>query len=63
MDNYDHLVKFIRLLTDEHGLNVSQRNVTLSTCGIVPGILEAGRRGASVTLALAYAPNDEVRKT
>ena len=31
MDNYDNVVKFIRLLTDEHGLNISQRNITLST--------------------------------
>ena len=36
LDNYDNFVKFIRMLTDEHGLNISQRNVTVSTCGIVP---------------------------
>lgn len=64
MDNYDHVVKFIRLLTDEHGLNVSQRNVTLSTCGIVPGILKLADEGLAITLALSlHAPNDEVRKT
>ena len=38
MDNYDNLVRFIRLLTDENGLNISQRNVTVSTCGLIPGI-------------------------
>ena len=38
LDNYDNFVKFIRLLTDGHGLNISQRSVTVSTCGIVPGI-------------------------
>ena len=64
LDNYDHVVKFIRLLTDEHGLNVSQRNVTLSTCGIVPGILKLADEGLAITLALSlHAPNDEVRKT
>ena len=36
MDNYDNLVRFIRLLTDENGLNISQRNVTVSTCGLIP---------------------------
>ena len=38
LDNYDNLLKFIRLLTDENGLHISQRNVTVSTCGIVPNI-------------------------
>lgn len=35
-DNYENLLTFIRLLTDEHGLNISQRNLTVSTCGLVP---------------------------
>ncbi len=43
-DNYDSLVKFIRLLSDENGLNISQRNITVSTCGIVPGIRNLRRR-------------------
>ena len=38
MDNYDNILKFIKLLTDENGLNISQRNVTVSTCGIVPNM-------------------------
>ena len=33
LDNYDNLVKFIKILTDEHGLNISGRNITVSTCG------------------------------
>src|SRR5699024_1023129 len=36
LDNYDNFLRFVRILTDEHGLNISQRNVTVSTCGIVP---------------------------
>ncbi len=64
MDNYDNVVKFIRLLTDENGLNISQRNVTLSTCGVVPGILKLADEDLQITLALSlHAPNDEVRKT
>ena len=44
MDNYDNLIRFIRLLTNKNGLHISQRNVTVSTCGIVPGISQTGRR-------------------
>ena len=64
MDNYDNLIQFIRILTDENGLNISQRNVTVSTCGIVPGILKLAEENLQITLALSlHAPNDEVRKT
>lgn len=63
LDNYDNLILFIRLLTDEHGLNISQRNITVSTCGIVPGILKLAEEDLQITLALSlHAPNDEVRK-
>lgn len=64
MDNYDNLIGFIRLLTDENGLNISQRNITVSTCGIVPGIKKLADENLQITLALSlHAPNDEVRKT
>ena len=38
LDNFDNLVRFIEMLTDENGLNISQRNVTVSSCGLVPEI-------------------------
>lgn len=64
MDNYDNLIRFIHLLTDENGLNISQRNITVSTCGIVPGIRKLADEDLQITLALSlHAPNDEVRKT
>lgn len=64
MDNYDNLIDFIRLLTDENGLNISQRNITVSTCGIVPGIKKLADEDLQITLALSlHAPNDEVRKS
>ncbi len=64
MDNYDNVVKFIRLISDEKGKNLSVRNVTLSTCGLVPGIKKLAEEGLPVTLALSlHAPNDELRKT
>lgn len=64
MDNYDNVIRFLRLISHEKGLNISQRNLTVSTCGIVPGILKFAKEGLQVTLALSlHAPNDEVRKT
>ncbi len=64
LDNYDNLVRFIRLLTDENGLHISQRNITVSTCGIVPGIRKLAEENLQITLALSlHAPSDEVRKT
>lgn len=53
LDNYDNFLLFIRLLTDEHGLHISQRNVTVSTCGIVPKIQELGEEHLQITLALS----------
>ena len=63
MDNYDNLVKFVKLLTCPEGLNISARNVTVSTCGIVPKIKELAEENLPITLALSlHAPNDEKRK-
>lgn len=64
LDNYDNLLRFIRLISHEKGLNISQRNITVSTCGIVPGIQRLAEEGVSVTLALSlHAPDDQVRRT
>ncbi|MCR5824729.1 MAG: 23S rRNA (adenine(2503)-C(2))-methyltransferase RlmN [Lachnospiraceae bacterium] len=64
MDNYDNVIKFIRLISDEKGKNLSVRNITLSTCGLVPGIRKLAEEGLPVTLALSlHAPEDELRKT
>ncbi|MDO5538796.1 MAG: 23S rRNA (adenine(2503)-C(2))-methyltransferase RlmN [Eubacteriales bacterium] len=63
LDNYDNLVKFIRMLSDEHGLNISQRNITVSTCGIVPGIYRLADENLQITLALSlHASTQEKRK-
>ena len=53
LDNYDNFLRFVRMLTDEHGLNISQRNVTVSTCGIVPKMLELAEEKLQITLALS----------
>ena len=63
MDNYDNLVRFVRILTDENGLGISQRNVTVSTCGIVPKMYDLAEEKLQITLALSlHAPNDEKRQ-
>ena len=63
LDNYDNLLKFIRLLTDEHGLNISQRNITVSTCGIVENIRRLADEKLQITLAISlHASNQEKRK-
>ena len=63
LDNFDNLLKFIELLTDENGLNISQRNVTVSTCGIVPKIYELADKQLQITLALSlHASSQEKRK-
>ena len=62
LDNYDNLLKFIELLTDEHGINISQRNLTVSTCGIVPRMRQLADEKLAITLALSlHASNQEKR--
>ena len=61
-DNYDNLSDFIRLLHDSNGLNLSLRNITVSTCGLVPGIRKFAEDFPQVNLAISlHAPNDEIR--
>ena len=63
LDNYDNLLRFISLLTDENGLHISQRNVTVSTCGIVPKMYELAEEKLQITLALSlHATTDEKRR-
>lgn len=64
MDNYDNVVKFLELINSEKGLNISQRNITVSTCGLVPRIKQLAELKLQITLAISlHAPNDELRKT
>lgn len=64
LDNYENLLRFLTLLTDENGLHISQRNVTVSTCGLVPQMQELAKEKLQITLALSlHAPTDEKRRT
>lgn len=63
LDNYDNLLVFIRMLTDANGLNISQRNLTVSTCGIVPRMRELADLKLQITLALSlHASTQEKRR-
>ena len=63
-DNYENVRRFITLLTDENGINIGARNLTISTCGIVPRIRQFADEQLQVNLAISlHAPNDELRKT
>ena len=63
LDNYDNLIRFIKIISDENGYNISQRGITVSSCGIVPKIYELAEENLSITFALSlHAPTDEERK-
>ena len=63
LDNYEQVIRFLRLLREEEGIHLSLRNVSLSTCGIVPKMRELADEGLPVTLCVSlHAPNDEIRR-
>ena len=63
MDNYDNFLRFIHLISNEKGQNISQRNITVSTCGIVPNMKRLAEEKLQITLALSlHATTDEKRR-
>ena len=63
LDNYDNVMKFLRLLREPEGVQISLRNVSLSTCGIVPKMYQLAQEDLPVTLCVSlHAPNDEIRR-
>ncbi len=61
-DNYENVTRFITLITDEKGQNLSMRNISLSTCGVVPGIKALAQKKLQLTLSISlHAPNNEIR--
>lgn len=62
LDNYENVIKFLHNVNDENGLNISMRNITLSTCGIVPKIYSLMNEDLPITLTISlHAPNDIIR--
>ncbi|MDO4276159.1 MAG: 23S rRNA (adenine(2503)-C(2))-methyltransferase RlmN [Eubacteriales bacterium] len=63
LDNYDNFLRFVHILTEDGGLHISQRNVTVSTCGLVPRMNDLAEEKLQITLALSlHAPNDIKRQ-
>ena len=62
LDNYDNVLQFLRMISDENGLNIGMRNISLSTCGLVPQIKELQKEGLGLTLSISlHAPFDDLR--
>lgn len=62
LDNYDNVLRFLYNVNDKNGLNISMRNITLSTCGIVPRMYDLLNEGLQITLTVSlHAPNDKIR--
>lgn len=63
LDNYENLIRFLHIITGPEGLHISQRNITVSSCGLVPEIRKFAGEGLAVTFALSlHATTDEERK-
>ncbi|MCQ2381944.1 MAG: 23S rRNA (adenine(2503)-C(2))-methyltransferase RlmN [Clostridia bacterium] len=63
LDNYDHVMKFLRLVTAPNGINISARNISLSTSGLVPRIRQFAEENTQVNLCISlHAPNDALRQ-
>ncbi len=63
LDNYENVVKFIKEISSSNSLGISQRNISLSTCGLVEKIYRLADDGLQITLTISlHAPNDEIRK-
>jgi 23S rRNA (adenine2503-C2)-methyltransferase len=62
LDNFDNVVKFLHLVSDDDGLNIGMRHITLSTCGLVPKIYDLADLHLGITLSVSlHAPNDQIR--
>ena len=64
LDNYENVLRFLELITDEAGKNLSMRHISLSTCGVVPKIYDLMERDLQLTLSVSlHAPNDAIRSS
>lgn len=62
LDNFDNVTGFLSLINSSDGLNIGQRHITLSTCGLVPEIKKLADMNYQITLAVSlHAPNDDIR--
>lgn len=62
LDNFDNVIRFLSMISDENGLNIGMRNISLSTCGVVTGIYKLLEKKLQLTLSVSlHAPNDKIR--
>ncbi len=62
LDNYDHVLRFLELVSSDEGMNIGMRHISLSTCGIVDKIYDLAEKKLQLTLSISlHAPNDEIR--
>ena len=62
LDNFENVLRFLELVNDENGMNISMRSISLSTCGLVPKIMELAEKKLQLTLSVSlHAPTDEIR--
>jgi len=64
LDNFDNVMRFLELVNSPDGMNISMRHISLSTCGLVPGIDKLAEKKLQLTLSVSlHAPTDEIRNT
>jgi len=64
LDNFDNVMRFLELVNSPEGMNISMRHISLSTCGLVPGIDKLAEKKLQLTLSVSlHAPTDEIRST
>jgi len=64
LDNFDNVMRFLELVNSPEGMNISMRHISLSTCGLVPGIDRLAEQKLQLTLSVSlHAPTDEIRNT
>ena len=62
-DNYDNVMNFIKIITNPKGIELGTRHITVSTCGLIPGIEKFSNETGQVNLAISlHAPNDSIRE-
>ena len=63
LDNFENVMRFLALISDDHGMNIGMRHISLSTCGLVDRIYDLMERDLQLTLSVSlHAPNDEIRR-
>lgn len=64
LDNYENVMRFLRLVNDEKGLNIGYRHISLSTCGLIDKMDRLAGEGLPITLSVSlHAPNGEIRRS